>query len=115
MPATAQLGAINRRKAQRKDRTMTNETNNTATARTKNKLRYAIKTKTFSDTDTTLAAALNVASDWVTFRKSDWLYKHNDCVAGAGFDSAAGGFTYYLKTDGTIIRRGGHTNWQRVY
>jgi len=94
---------------------MTNETNNTATARTKSQLRYAIKTKVFSDTDTTLAATLNVASDWVTFRKTNWLYKHNDYVAGAGFDSAAGGFTYYLKTDGTIIGRVGHTNWHRVH
>tara|TARA_R110000824_G_scaffold156693_2_gene329895 strand:- start:318 stop:602 length:285 start_codon:yes stop_codon:yes gene_type:complete len=94
---------------------MNNETNNTATPRTKSQLRYAIKTKVFSDTETTLAATLNVASNWVTFNKTSWLYKHNGYVAGADFDTEARDFNYYLKTDGTIIRRGGHTNWQRVH
>ena len=90
---------------------MTNE----ITDRRKSQLRYAIKTKCFADTNTTLKGALNVASDWVTFRKSDFLYKHSDYVAGADFNPRTGSFTYFLKTDGTIVMIGGHTNWTRIF
>ena len=95
---------------------MNNETTTTATPRTKSQLRYAIKTKVFHENrQDLLKRCLELASEWNTFGKTSWLYKHNGYVAGADFDTEARDFNYYLKINGTIVRRGGHTSWQRIH
>jgi len=66
------------------------------------KLRYAIKTKVFSDTKTTLKKCLEVSEDWATFTKNDWSWKDRGHVAGAEFDIDACEYKYILKQDGTI-------------
>ena len=99
-------------------------------ARCKNRLRYAIRTKVIcEDKKALLKKCLELLGEietankykvrpsgtvWSTFNKNHWLYKHNEYVAGAGFDKEYGEFCYYLKADGTIIRK---TNicWQRIH
>ena len=100
---------------QTKGNTMNNETT-TATARTKSQLRYAIKTKVFTtDATALLRTALGISGDWHTFKKSDFMYKQLGYVAGADFNLKTGEFHLVLRQNGSIERRGGHTNWQRIH